>query len=118
MIREAISGAVALNDLTEEQAADVMEEIMSGEATPAQLAAFLTALRLKGETVDEITGMARVMRAKACRIEFDGALPDTYGTGGGASRTFNVSTAAAFARQPAQGSPSTGAGVSKSMRLR
>jgi anthranilate phosphoribosyltransferase len=96
MIREAISSAVALNDLTEEQAADVMEEIMSGDATPAQLAAFLTALRLKGETVDEITGMARVMRAKACRIECDGALLDTCGTGGDASRTFNVSTAAAF----------------------
>jgi anthranilate phosphoribosyltransferase len=96
MIREAISAAVALNDLTEAQAAGVMEEIMSGEATPAQLAAFLTALRLKGETVDEIAGMARVMRAKACRVDCRGALLDTCGTGGDASGTFNVSTAAAF----------------------
>jgi len=96
MIREAISAAVAARDLTEEEAAAVMEEIMSGEATPAQLAAFLTALRLKGETVDEIAGMARVMRAKACRVSCDGALLDTCGTGGDASGTFNVSTAAAF----------------------
>ncbi len=96
MIREAISAAVAARDLTENEAADVMEEIMSGEATPAQLAAFLTALRLKGETVDEIAGMARVMRAKACRVDCDGALLDTCGTGGDASGTFNVSTAAAF----------------------
>jgi len=96
MIREAISAAVAARDLTENEAADVMEEIMSGEATPAQLAAFLTALRLKGETVDEITGMARVMRAKACRVDCDGAVLDTCGTGGDASETFNVSTAAAF----------------------
>ena len=96
MIREAISAAVAARDLTEEQAAGVMEQIMSGEATPAQLAAFLTALRLKGETVDEIAGMARVMRAKACRVDCDGALLDTCGTGGDASGTFNVSTAAAF----------------------
>jgi anthranilate phosphoribosyltransferase len=73
-----------------------MEEIMSGEATPAQLAAFLTALRLKTETVDEIAGMARVMRAKACRISCGGALLDTCGTGGDGSGTFNVSTAAAF----------------------
>jgi anthranilate phosphoribosyltransferase len=96
MIREAISAAVASRSLTEEEAAGVMEEIMSGEATPAQLAAFLTALRLKGETVDEIAGMARVMREKACRISFDGTLLDTCGTGGDGSGTFNVSTAAAF----------------------
>jgi anthranilate phosphoribosyltransferase len=96
MIREAISAAVAARDLTENEAADVMEEIMSGEATPAQLAAFLTALRLKGETVDEIAGMARVMRAKACRVDCDGTVLDTCGTGGDASGTFNVSTAAAF----------------------
>jgi anthranilate phosphoribosyltransferase len=96
MIRDAISAAVAARDLSEEEAAGVMEEIMSGEATPAQLAAFLTALRLKGETVDEIVGMARVMRAKACRVDWEGTLLDTCGTGGDASGTFNVSTAAAF----------------------
>ncbi len=96
MIREAISAAVAARDLSEEEAAGVMEEIMSGGTTDAQLAAFLTALRLKGETVDEIAGMARVMRAKACRVGCEGALLDTCGTGGDASGTFNVSTAAAF----------------------
>jgi anthranilate phosphoribosyltransferase len=96
MIRDAIATVVAARDLTEDEAAAVMEEIMSGEATPAQLAAFLTALRLKGETIDEIAGMARVMRAKASRLSCDGALLDTCGTGGDASGTFNVSTAAAF----------------------
>jgi anthranilate phosphoribosyltransferase len=96
MIKEAISAVVAARDLSEEEAADVMEQIMSGETTDAQLAAFLTALRLKGETVDEIAGMARVMRAKACRVDCSGALLDTCGTGGDGSGTFNVSTAAAF----------------------
>jgi len=98
MIREAI-GAI-INEgrsLSEEEAAAVMEEIMSGEATPAQLAAFLVALRLKGETVEEIAGMARVMRAKALRVPFEGPpLLDTCGTGGDRMGTFNVSTAAAF----------------------
>jgi anthranilate phosphoribosyltransferase len=73
-----------------------MEEIMSGEATPAQLGAFLVALRLKGETAEEIAGMARVMREKALRVSVDGPLLDTCGTGGDARGTFNVSTAAAF----------------------
>ena len=97
MIREAIAKLVDGQCLTEEEAAGVMEEIMSGEATPAQLAAFLLALRLKGETVDEIAGMARVMRAKALRVPYEGpSLLDTCGTGGDAAGTFNVSTAAAF----------------------
>jgi len=69
---------------------------MSGEATPAQFGAFVTALRLKGETVDEIAGMARVMREKARRVHVEGVLLDTCGTGGDARGTFNVSTAAAF----------------------
>jgi len=73
-----------------------MEEIMSGEATPAQFGAFVTALRLKGETVEEIAGLATVMRAKATRVEVEGPLLDTCGTGGDASATFNISTAAAF----------------------
>jgi len=98
MIREAIDAIVNQGrSLSEEEAAAVMEEIMSGEATPAQLAAFLVALRLKGETVEEIAGMARVMRAKALRVPFEGApLLDTCGTGGDRMGTFNVSTAAAF----------------------
>jgi anthranilate phosphoribosyltransferase len=96
MIREAITALVDGRSLTEAEAAAVMEEIMSGEATPAQFGAFVTALRLKGETVDEIAGMARVMREKACRVHVEGVLLDTCGTGGDARGTFNVSTAAAF----------------------
>jgi len=96
MIREAIAALGAGRSLTEAEAAAVMEEIMSGEATPAQFGAFVTALRLKGETVDEIAGMARIMREKARRINIEGVLLDTCGTGGDARGTFNVSTAAAF----------------------
>jgi anthranilate phosphoribosyltransferase len=97
MIREAIAKLVDGKSLAEEEAAAVMEEIMTGEATPAQLAAFVVALRLKGETVDEIAGMARVMRAKALRVPYEGSLLlDTCGTGGDGSGSFNVSTAAAF----------------------
>ena len=96
MIRDAIAALVEGRDLTEEEAAACMEEIMSGEATPAQFGAFVVALRLKGETVDEIAGMARVMREKALRVSVDGPLLDTCGTGGDAKGTFNVSTAAAF----------------------
>ena len=96
MIREAIAALVDGRSLMEAEAAAVMEEIMSGEATPAQFGAFVTALRLKGETVDEIAGMARVMREKARRVHVEGVLLDTCGTGGDARGTFNVSTAAAF----------------------
>ena len=96
MIRDAIAKLVDQHDLTEQEAAACMEEIMSGEATPAQFGAFVTALRLKGETVDEIVGMARVMREKALRVSVAGPLLDTCGTGGDAKGTFNVSTAAAF----------------------
>ena len=98
MIREAIDAIVNQGrSLSEQEASAVMGEIMSGEATPAQLAAFLVALRLKGETAEEIAGMARVMRAKALRVPFEEApLLDTCGTGGDGMGTFNVSTAAAF----------------------
>ena len=96
MIREAISTLAEDGSLTEEQAAQVMDEIMSGEATPAQFGAFVTALRVKGETVDEIVGMARVMRDKSLRVEVAGSVVDTCGTGGDSSGTFNVSTTAGF----------------------
>jgi len=96
MIKEAIDSLVSGNSLTFEQAAGVMEEIMSGDATPAQIAAFITALRIKGETVDEIAGLASIMRAKAVPVVATPPLVDTCGTGGDSSSTFNISTAAAF----------------------
>ncbi|HUU62697.1 MAG TPA: anthranilate phosphoribosyltransferase [Dehalococcoidia bacterium] len=96
MIKEAIDILVSGNSLTMEQAADVMKEIMDGEATPAQFGSFVTALRLKGETVEEIAGMARVMREKSVPVSVSGPLVDTCGTGGDASKTFNISTTAAF----------------------
>ena len=96
MIQEAISSVVSGQSLSVEEASQVMEEIMTGEATPAQFGAFVTAMRLKGETPDEIAGMARVMREKALRVQSDGDLVDTCGTGGDGSHTINVSTIAAF----------------------
>lgn len=97
MIREAIQHLVDGQSLTEEQASQVMGEIMAGEATPAQLGALLVALRLKGETVDEIAGFARVMRSKALPVPVNGDdLIDTCGTGGDDSGTFNISTGSAL----------------------
>ena len=96
MIREAINNLVSGHSLSMDEAASVMREVMDGEATPAQLGAFLTALRIKGETPEEIAGMATIMREKALRVEVDGPLVDTAGTGGDGKGTFNISTAAAF----------------------
>ncbi len=102
MIREAISRVIERKDLDEEQMVAVMNEIMSGEATPAQIGSFITALRMKGETIEEISGAAMVMREKATRIATGVAvdkgdiLVDTCGTGGDSSGTFNVSTTTAF----------------------
>ncbi len=96
MIREAIDKVVSGRSLDMAEAASVMGEIMEGEATPGQLGAFLTALRLKGETAEEIAGMATVMREKALRVEVPGPLVDSVGTGGDGHNTFNISTAAAF----------------------
>jgi anthranilate phosphoribosyltransferase len=100
MIREAIIHVAAGAALSEDEAAAVMEEIMTGSATPAQMGAFLTALRLRpgGETVEEIAGMARVMREKAVQVHLEAKVAayalDTCGTGGDGAGTFNVSTAA------------------------
>jgi anthranilate phosphoribosyltransferase len=99
MMKEAIAKVVAGIDLSEAEMVGVMETIMGGEATQAQIGAFITALRIKGETVDEITGAARVMRAKATKVDGvgeGGILVDTCGTGGDSSGTFNVSTTTAF----------------------
>jgi anthranilate phosphoribosyltransferase len=96
-IREAIESLVKRTNLSEEQTIAVMNQIMTGEATPLQVAAFLTALRMKGETVDEITGAARVMREKAHRVQVGSkTVLDTCGTGGDQKGTFNISTASAF----------------------
>ncbi len=100
MIREAITHVVAGATLSEGEAATVMEEIMTGVATQAQMGAFLTALRMRpgGETVDEIAGLARVMREKAVQVHLQENIAaqalDTCGTGGDGAGTFNVSTGA------------------------
>ena len=96
MIKEAINALVAGKSLSFEEASAVMEEIMGGEATPAQIAAFITALRIKGETVDEIAGLASVMREKAVPVKATPPVVDTCGTGGDNSASINISTAAAF----------------------
>jgi anthranilate phosphoribosyltransferase len=108
IITEAVRTLVDRRDLTRIEAAAAMEAIMSGAATNAQIAAFLTALRMKGETVEELIGFAQVMRQKAVRVRTRGEevaaltgtdremLIDTCGTGGDAAGTFNVSTATAF----------------------
>lgn len=96
MIQDAIQAVVEGQNLSADEAAAAMDEIMSGEATPAQFGALVTALRMKGETVGEIAGMARVMREKSLRVEAAGRLVDTAGTGGDSSGSFNISTTAAF----------------------
>ena len=95
-IRQAIAAVVSGESLNMEDASAVMHQIMAGEAAPAQLGAFLTALHIKGETPEEIAGMARVMREKALPVNVAGPLIDTCGTGGDGKNTFNISTAAAF----------------------
>ncbi|MDY6847856.1 MAG: anthranilate phosphoribosyltransferase [Thermodesulfobacteriota bacterium] len=110
MIKQAIAQVVEGNDLPEAQMVEVMDQIMGGEATPAQIGSFITAMRMKGETVEEITGAAKVMRAHATPIRVGGVLDldrdeinidretilDTCGTGGSGTKTFNVSTTVAF----------------------
>jgi len=112
MIREAIKKVVEGGDLTRKEARVVMGEIMGGEATPAQIASFITALRLKGETIEEITGCAEAMREKAAPLSVkrdsvvnidredinidEETILDTCGTGGDGTNTFNISTTTAF----------------------
>ena len=110
MIKEAIGKVVVRQDLTEMEMIDVMSQVMGGEATAAQIGAFITALRMKGETIDEIAGAARVMRDHAIPIRVGKALDidreeinldretilDTCGTGGSGTKSFNISTTVAF----------------------
>lgn len=96
-IKEALARLVERQDLTEDEMIDVMREVMSGEATPAQIGGFLVALRMKSETLDEIVGAARVMRELAAPVAIKADnLVDTCGTGGDGANMFNISTAAAF----------------------
>jgi len=98
MIKEAINKIVEMNGLSESEMITVMNQIMNGQASDAQIASFITALRMKGETVEEITGAAKVMRQKAISIPVKNStdLVDIVGTGGDLANTFNISTAAAF----------------------
>jgi anthranilate phosphoribosyltransferase len=110
MIKTAIGKIVLHQDLSEPEMIDVMNQVMGGEATPAQVGAFITALRMKGETIDEITGAARVMREHATPIRVGKVLDidrdeinldretilDTCGTGGSGTKSFNISTTVAF----------------------
>jgi len=97
MMKDIIKKVVDRKNLTRQEAALTMDTIMRGEATPSQIAAFITALRMKGETVDEITGCAEKMREHAINIKpRQTNLVDTCGTGGDVSGTFNISTVSAF----------------------
>ncbi len=111
MIKEAIAKLVERQDLTEAEMIGVMDQVMGGEATGAQIGAFITALRMKGETIPEIVGAARVMRARATPIHVNGVVDldrdeinvdretilDTCGTGGSGTKSFNISTTVAIA---------------------
>jgi len=97
MIIDAISKIIEGFDLSKREMVDVMSQILNGQASDAQIAAFMTALRLKGETVEEIAGAAQVMRDKARKISAKTEnIVDTCGTGGDGAKTFNISTTAAF----------------------
>jgi len=96
LTQQAIEAITLGQDLDAEEAATVMQEIMAGRATEAQIGAFLVGLRIKGETTEELVGMARVMRRNSLKVEVAGPLLDTCGTGGDGRGTFNISTAAAL----------------------
>jgi anthranilate phosphoribosyltransferase len=96
MIKEAIGDLVSGNSLTMQEASSVMEEIMDGTATQAQMGAFMVALRLKGETAEEVAGFASVMRSRSRQVSVAGPVVDIVGTGGDGQNTFNISTTAAF----------------------
>jgi len=96
MIKEAIKTLVSGKSLSETESFTAMAEMMEGNVTPAQFGAFVAALRIKGETVDEIVGMVRAMRARAVQVTVANTTLDTCGTGGDNAATFNISTLAAF----------------------
>lgn len=96
MLHELLKKVILKEDLTQEEAYMAMDTIMDGQATPSQIGGFLVALRMKGESVSEITGCAMSMRSKAKKVELDEYAIDTCGTGGDGGKTFNISTAVAI----------------------
>ena len=96
MIKTAIHELMDKNDLSYDMTKQVMDEIMNGKATNAQIAAFLTALRIKGETIDEITACAAVMREHCVKLKHEYDVMEIVGTGGDEAFTFNISTVSAF----------------------
>ena len=98
MLKPFIAKAINRTDLSAEEAEQAMNIIMTGQATPAQIGAYLVALRMKGETIPEITGSVRAMRTNAVKVKLEGSesVYDIVGTGGDGAHTFNISTAAAF----------------------
>ena len=95
-VRDAIARLAERRDLSEAEAAAAMEDIAEGVATPAQIGAFATALRMKGETAEELAGLTRTMRRRLVPVPVEGEVVDTAGTGGDGAHTFNVSTLAAI----------------------
>src|SRR3954454_11042481 len=95
-VRAALASIVEGGSLSLDEARLAMGAVMDGEATPAQLAALLVALRMRGETVDELAGFASAMRERVLRVDAPDGTIDVVGTGGGGSGTFNISTASAF----------------------
>lgn len=96
MIADALANLIESKDISFKDSSEVMTEIMEGEATSAQVGGFLTALRMKGETAEEVAGMATVMKSKSLKLEISQDVVDTCGTGGDGLSTFNISTASAF----------------------
>lgn len=96
MIQEAIYKVLNKENLTLDMTKSVMDEIMSGNATNAQMAGFLTSMRMKGETIDEITACAMVMREYGSKLRYEGDVLDIVGTGGDEANTFNISTISSF----------------------
>ncbi|MCR4430355.1 MAG: anthranilate phosphoribosyltransferase [Tepidanaerobacteraceae bacterium] len=96
MFNDILKKVIAREDLCEDEAREAMDQIMEGNASPAQIGGFLVAMRMKGEKAEEIAGFARSMRARARKVDVRGYAIDTCGTGGDGGKTFNISTAAAF----------------------
>jgi anthranilate phosphoribosyltransferase len=117
-IKQALDNVVLGENLSASEMRDVMRQIMTGNATEAQIGAFLVALRMKGESIDEIAGAVEVMRELATGVKVSGdCLVDIVGTGGDESNLFNVSTASTFVVAAAGGSVAIAQSVAKAVPL-